>query len=113
VSFARHLQRCGALVVCLAALAGVCAGSALAAYTPRLVITHTPLALAASGQTDLTVAFGQNDDATARMTIYVPQGYLDTLGSPGVKVGTVETSVLAKLRLPRSADSDQGHGSKR
>jgi hypothetical protein len=77
------------------------AGSALAAYTPHITVNHTPLGISAAGTTDLTIAFDQNDDATAKVTIYVPQGYTATGGaSPGTQIGTVDASILAKLISP-------------
>ena len=84
------------LVATAAALALTFAGSALAAYTPHLAITHTPLTLAGGGSTDLTISFDQTDDATAKVTIYVPQGYTGTLGvSPGTQLGTIDASIIA------------------
>ena len=84
------------LVATAAALSLAFAGSALAAYTPHLSITHTPLTLAGGGTTDLTVAFDQSDDATAKVTIYVPQGYTGTLGaSAGTQLGTIDASIIA------------------
>ena len=84
------------LVATAAALSLAFAGSALAAYTPHLSITHTPLTLAGGGTTDLTVAFDQADDATAKVTIYVPQGYTGTLGaSAGTQLGTIDASIIA------------------
>jgi hypothetical protein len=77
------------------------AGSARAAYTPRITVSHTPLAIAGGGTTDLTVSFGQNDDATARATIYVPQGYTGTLDvAAGTQIGTVDASVVASAISP-------------
>ena len=91
----------GALVACAAAAALVFSGSALAAYTPHITVSHSPLALGAGGSTDLTVAFDQNDDATAKVTIYVPQGYTGTLGAaPGAQVGTIDASILASAISP-------------
>jgi hypothetical protein len=84
------------LVATAAALSLAFAGSALAAYTPHLAITHTPLTLAGGGSTDLTISFDQADDATAKVTIYVPQGYTGTLGvSPGTQLGTIDASIIA------------------
>jgi hypothetical protein len=84
------------LVATAAALSLAFAGSALAAYTPHLAITHTPLTLAGGGTTDLSISFDQADDATAKVTIYVPQGYTGTLGvSPGTQLGTIDASIIA------------------
>jgi hypothetical protein len=84
------------LVAIAAALALAFTGSALAAYTPHLSITHTPLTVAGGGSTDLTISFDQADDATAKVTIYVPQGYTGTLGvSPGTQLGTIDASIIA------------------
>jgi hypothetical protein len=91
----------GALVACAAAAALVFSGSALAAYTPHISVAHSPLALGAGGSTDLTVGFDQNDDATAKVTIYAPQGYSGTLGAaPGAQVGTIDASILASAISP-------------
>jgi hypothetical protein len=84
------------LVATAAALTLAFAGSALAAYTPHLAITHTPLTLAGGGTTDLTISFDQADDATAKVTIYVPQGYTGTLGvAAGTQLGTIDASIIA------------------
>ena len=84
------------LVATTAALTLAFAGSALAAYTPHLAITHTPLTLAGGGATDLTISFDQADDATAKVTIYVPQGYTGTLGAAaGTQLGTIDASIIA------------------
>jgi len=90
-----------ALVAAAGAVGLVFAGNALAAYTPHITVSHTPLGISAAGTTDLTIAFDQNDDATARVTIYVPQGYTATGGaSAGTQIGTVDASILAKLISP-------------
>src|SRR5919108_557037 len=91
----------GALVACSAAAALAFVGSALAAYTPHLTVSHTPLALGGGGSTDITVSFDQSDDATAKATIYVPQGYTGTLtAAPGAQVGTIDASILASAISP-------------
>src|SRR5205085_3685 len=90
------------LVATAAALSLAFAGSALAAYTPHLSITHTPLTLAGGGTTDLTVAVDQADDATAKVTIYVPQGYTGTLGaSAGSQLGTLDARQRAAAPVER------------
>ena len=89
------------LVATAAALSLAFAGSALAAYTPHLAITHTPLTLAGGGATDLTISFDQTDDATAKVTIYVPQGYTGTLGqAAGTQLGTIDASIIASAISP-------------
>ena len=90
-----------ALVAIVGAAALAFAGSALAAYTPHLTVNHTPLRLAGGGTTDLTISFDQADDATAKATIYVPQGYTGTLGvAAGTQVGTIDASILASQISP-------------
>jgi hypothetical protein len=92
-----------ALVSVVSAVALVFAGSALAAYTPHITINHTPLTVGSTGTTDLTISFDQNDDATLKVTFYVPEGYQAGLipgQVPGTEVGTVDASVLAKLISP-------------
>ena len=85
-----------ALVATVGAAVLAFAGSALAAYTPHLTVSHTPLTLSGGGTTDLTVSFDQADDATAKVTIYVPQGYTGTLGaSAGTQLGTIDASIIA------------------
>jgi len=89
------------LVAAAAALSLAFAGSALGAYTPHLAITHTPLTLAGGGTTDLTISFDQTDDATAKVTIYVPQGYTGTLGqAAGTQLGTIDASIIASAISP-------------
>ena len=73
------------------------AGGALAAYTPNLVVTHDPLTPQGGGKTDVSVSFGQNDDATARALIYAAPGYTGSLGTPGQQVGTAEAQVLTSI----------------
>ena len=90
-----------ALVATVSATALAFAGSALAAYTPHLTLSHTPLTLSGGGTTDLTISFDQADDATAKATIYVPQGYTGTLGATaGTQLGTIDASILASQISP-------------
>ena len=90
-----------ALVAFVSVAALAFAGSALAAYTPHITVSHSPLALGGGGSTDITIALDQNDDATAKATIYVPQGYSGTLtAAPGMQVGTIDASILASAISP-------------
>jgi hypothetical protein len=86
-----------ALLACAIATALAFAGSALASYTPRLVVTSNPLTPQGGAKTDVAVQFGQNDDATARVLIYVPQGYNGTLGVAGKQLGTADATVLTSI----------------
>src|SRR5690348_1208932 len=86
-----------ALLLGAVAAALAFAGGALAAYTPKLVVTHTPLTPQGGGKTDITVSLDQNDDATARVVIYAAPGYTGSLGTPGQTVGTAEAQVLTSI----------------
>ena len=71
------------------------AGSALAAYTPQFTVSHTPSNVS-SASTTITIQQTRDDDATAKVTFYVPQGYSGVLGqAAGTKLGTVAASVQA------------------
>jgi len=86
-----------ALLACAIATALAFAGSALASYSPRLVVTSNPLTPQGGSKTDVAVQLGQNDDATARVAIYVPQGYGGTLGVAGKQLGTADATVLTSI----------------
>jgi hypothetical protein len=69
--------------------------SALAAYAPRFVVTHSPHNVS-SASTTITISQTRNDEATAKVTFYVPQGYTGILGqTPGAQLGTVRATVQA------------------
>lgn len=71
------------------------AGSALAAYTPQFIVSHTPSNVSAASTT-ITIKQTKDDDATAKVTFYVPQGYSGVLGqAAGTKLGTVAAHVQA------------------
>jgi hypothetical protein len=79
--------------VVLAAL--VLTGSALATYTPHLVVTQTGTAT----KVHLTIA--KEDDATAALVIYSPASAAATLGQAvGTQIGTVTAQVNAKAISP-------------
>jgi hypothetical protein len=86
-----------ALLACAIVTALAFGGNAFASYTPRLVVTSNPLTPQGGAKTDVAVQFGQNDDATARVVIYVPQGYNGTLGAAGKQMGTAEATVLTSI----------------
>jgi len=73
------------------------AGSALAAYTPQFIVSHTPSNVS-SASTTITIKQTRDDDATAKVTFYAPQGYTGVLGqAAGTKLGTVAAHVQATL----------------
>ena len=67
------------------------ASIASAAYTtPSLKVTQV------GATTTISATQGQNDDATARASIYAPVGTVSTLGqAPGTKLGTVTAQIVA------------------
>jgi hypothetical protein len=73
----------------------VTTATALAAYTPRFIVNHTPYSVA-SATTTITLDVPRGDEATAKVTFYAPLGYRGVLGqAAGTQVGTVSASVLA------------------
>lgn len=88
----------------LLALAGVSivglvlSGSAMAAYTtPKLTILNPSERLGGGGPLTIKVEQSKDDDATFRLVIYVPQGYVSSLvQNPGATIGSVTAQVQAK-----------------
>jgi len=71
------------------------AGSALAAYTPKFTVSHNP-STTSSATTTITIEQTQAEDATAKVTFYVPLGYSGALSqAAGTKLGTVAAHVQA------------------
>jgi hypothetical protein len=70
------------------------AAPALAAYVPRIDVS-VPNGLGATGLTQVHVAVGPTDDATARITVYSPVGFTAAPGSPGQTIGDVDAKVRA------------------
>ena len=81
------------------------AGSALASFGPKLVVSG-----GANGTTRLGVVVGAADDATARATIYVPAAYAVKTVSPGTKLGSVTATAsaldLSGVVLPLTGELD-------
>jgi hypothetical protein len=79
------------------------AAPALAAYTPRIAISHTTVATAGNHPTTIHVTIPQTDDPTAVVNIFVPTGYQVAASTPGATIGAATASVLARdtgLTLP-------------
>lgn len=87
----------------LALVTGACfaglalAAPALASYSPSLIMEQTSYRLGAAMTADVFLAIPQNDDPTAKMTIFSPVGYTANLtAAPGTKIGAVVAVVKAK-----------------
>jgi hypothetical protein len=78
-----------ALVACAAVASLALAGSALAAFSPKLVVSSL------GGSTRLGVAVGSSDDPTAQVAIYVPAAYRIGTPAPGTKLGNVTATAAA------------------
>jgi hypothetical protein len=88
-------KRVRLLLLGLAATASLAfAGSALAAFTPKLVVSHTPPTADANGTAQIRFTVPRDDDALFRVVIYAPNGYRATLGQAvGSTIGTVAAQV--------------------
>src|SRR4051812_45757319 len=86
------------------------AGSALAAFGPKLVVSSAaPQAAGGGGPTRIGVAVPNSDDPTARVSIYIPTGYQVATATPG-KLGdvtaTASAAALAGAVLPLTGELD-------
>jgi hypothetical protein len=73
------------------------AGTALAAFSPKLIVTGaTPQAAAGGGAVRIGAIVGSSDDPTAKASIYVPTGYqVNTTTAVGTKLGDVTATAAA------------------
>lgn len=90
------------LVLAAAVGALALAGSALAAFTPRLAVTQgrTPQG---TRPTTIHISVPQTDDPTAVVQIYVPGGYTPSAPSAGATIGSASGTIFARdagLTLP-------------
>lgn len=85
------------------ALAGLAlAGSALAAYTPTIAVTHT-LATGGAHPATIHAKVAQTDDPTAQVQIFAPAGYTIATAAPNTTLGNATGTVFARdtgLTLP-------------
>src|SRR4051794_1261101 len=71
------------------------AGSALAAFAPKLVVSSAaPQAAGGGGPTRIGVTVANTDDPTARVSIYIPTGYQIATAAAG-KLGDVTATASA------------------
>lgn len=89
------------LLPLVAAAALAIAGPAAAAFdSPRMVV-FGPNELNAQGELQIRVEQARTDDATFRLTIYVPTGYgVSLTQAPGTQVGTVSAHAQANAISP-------------
>jgi hypothetical protein len=73
------------------------AGSALAAFTPKLIVSSaTPQAAGGGGAVRIGALANNTDDPTAKVSIYVPTGYqVNTTTAVGTKLGDVTATASA------------------
>ena len=73
------------------------AGSALAAFSPKLVVSSaTPQAAGGGGPVRIGALIANTDDPTAKVSIYVPTGYqVNTTSAVGTKLGDVTATASA------------------
>jgi hypothetical protein len=73
------------------------AGSALASFAPKLVVSSaTPQAAGGGGPVRIGALVGANDDPTAKVSIYIPTGYqVNTTTGVGTKLGDVTATASA------------------
>jgi hypothetical protein len=86
-----------ALVACAGFAALAFAAPALSAYRPLLQTEQSSYRLGRATTVDTFVAVPQDDDATAKISIFAPAGYGVSLSqAPGTKIGSVFALVKAK-----------------
>ena len=83
-----------ALLACAAVATLVFAGSALASFAPKLVVSSATPQATGGGPTRIGVVVSNTDDPTARVSIYVPAGYQVGTPAPG-KLGDVTATAAA------------------
>jgi hypothetical protein len=83
------------LASCVALLALSVAGSADAAYTSARLAVASANPAATTGAVRIGAVVANSDDPTARVAIYIPNGYGLTAAAAGTKLGTVTATAAA------------------
>jgi hypothetical protein len=81
------------LVACAAVSALAFSGSALAAYSPSMVVAGSNHALGGGGPVTFNISQAETDDFTAVLTLYSPLGYDSTLTATSGQIGTANAVV--------------------
>jgi hypothetical protein len=79
------------------------AGSAVAAYTPTLAVSHNTVATGGAHPTTFHAKVPQTDDPTAQVQIFAPTGYTIATAAPATTLGKATGTVFARdtgLTLP-------------
>jgi hypothetical protein len=85
------------LVACASLAALVFANAAWSAYTPSLLVAGSRQTLSAPSEVLIGVAQSRDDDATAKIDIFVPAGYSERLAAaPGTVIGDVVANVILR-----------------
>ena len=96
-----------ALLGCATIASLAFAGSALASFAPKIVVSATG---ASGGATRLGVLVGNADDPTAKASFYIPSTYQVGTPAPGTKLGDVTATAsaagLAGAILPLTGELD-------
>jgi hypothetical protein len=86
-----------ALLACASFIGLALAAPALAAYTPSLTIEQSSYKVGGATTADVFIFAPQDDDPTAKLSIFSPAGYNAVLTqAPGAKIGAVLAIVKAK-----------------
>lgn len=89
------------LLACSSLAALALAGSAIAAYQPRLVIKNPSKALGAATELTIHVEQARTDDPTFRFALYSPRGYgIASLPPEGATVGSARAQIQANAISP-------------
>jgi hypothetical protein len=72
------------------------AGTALAAFSPKLIVSSATPQAATGGAVRIGALVGNTDDPTAKVSIYIPTGYqVNTTSAVGTKLGDVTATAAA------------------
>ena len=98
-----------AVLACAAFASLALAGTAMAAFTPKLVVTHKSYTLGSNAQTTISVTADKDQDSIAKITIYAANGYTATLNQAvGTQIGTVHARAQARAISPDAILSIDG-----